>query len=70
MKTVKTIFITIELFQGVINEVHAYSVPKEADQAEYCWLRESKITSDEDREIQSKNGIEFHVYECALDFEI
>ena len=70
MKTVKTIFITIELFQGVINEVYAYSTTKEADQAENCWLKERKITSDEDREVQSKNGTEFHVYECSLEFEI
>ena len=69
MKTVKTIFITIELFQGVINEVRAYSALKEADQAEKCWLKERKITSDEDREVQLKNGTEFHVYKCSLEFD-
>ncbi len=70
MKTVKPIFITIELFQGVINEVGAYSASKEADQVENCWLKEHKITSDEDREIQSKKGTEFHIYECSLEFDI
>lgn len=61
--------ITIELFQGVINEVRAYSASKETDQAENCWLKEHKITSDEDREVQLKNGTEFHIYECSLEFD-
>ena len=69
MKTIKTIFITIELFQGVINEVHTYSAPKDADQAENYWLNEYKIESDQDREIQLKNGTEFHIYECSLEFD-
>jgi len=62
----KTTFVTIEFFKGVINEVRVYSTPKEADQAENCWLKENKIKSDEDREIRAQNGTEFYQFECQL----
>lgn len=67
MKAIKTVFVTVELFQGIIHQVRAFSSEKSADKAEKDWLDEQGITDEISRECKAQNGTEFHIIKCEIE---
>ena len=61
-----TVYVTVETFQGVLDNVRAYLTEESALDAERNWLREMGIASPESREGKSDNGTSFTVMECEL----
>lgn len=61
-----TVYVTVETFQGVLQDARAYLTEESALDAEKNWLREMCITSPESREGKSDNGTSFTVMECEL----
>jgi hypothetical protein len=61
-----TVYVTVETFQGVLDNVRAYLTEESALDAEKTGLREMGITSPESREGKSDNGTSFIVMECEL----
>ena len=67
MKTKKTVFVTVELFQGIVNQVRVFRSEKLADKAEKKWLAEQGIKDEISRECKAQNGIEFYKFECEIE---
>ncbi len=61
-----TVYVTVETFQGVLEDVRTYLTEESARDAEKNWLREMSIKSPESREGKSDNGTSFTVMECDL----
>ena len=61
-----TVFVTLDIFQGVIGNVKVFLTPESAKLMEDKWLEENRIKDKSDRELKEKSGIEFHVMECDL----
>ena len=61
-----TLYVTIETFQGVVENVHAYLSEESANAAEKQWLLEMDIHDDEDRQAKSDGGTEFVIFESEL----
>jgi len=61
-----TIFVTVETFQGVLQNVNAYASEQDALDAEQAWLKKMGIVSEENREYKSDCGISFTIMECEL----
>ena len=61
-----TVFVAVELFQGVVNEVNVFLTQESAQKAEQYWLKEHGITDDIGRECKAQNGTEFIVRECEV----
>ena len=67
MKTNGTVFVTIELFQGVVHQVMVFKSEKSAEKAEIDWLTEQGTNDEISRECKAQNGIEFHVFQCEIE---
>jgi len=67
MRTNKTVYVTVELFQGVVHQVRAFHSEKSAENAEQEWLAEQGITDEISRECKAQNGIEYHVFQCEIE---
>jgi hypothetical protein len=61
-----TVYVVVELFQGIVNNVNIFLKRESAEQAEQQWLKEHGITDDVGREGKAQNGTEFIVRECEL----
>jgi hypothetical protein len=61
-----TVFVAVELFQGVVNDVQVFSTQESAEKTEREWLKEHDINDDASRECKAQNGTEFIVRECNL----
>jgi hypothetical protein len=61
-----TIHVTLELFQGHINDVKVHEKEHTAQLAEQRWLKENRIKNQIDREAKAQNGNEFQVFECTI----
>ena len=60
------IYVTVELFQGLVEQIQAFRSCDGAEEAERVWLKRNRNTDDIGREAKSMNGIEFHVRDCEL----
>jgi predicted CoA-binding protein len=60
------VFVTIEMFQGVVHDATAYLTGKSARRAERVWLKGQGIKSRNARECKSDQGTSFSVMECDL----
>jgi hypothetical protein len=58
-----TVYVAVELFQGVVNEVKVFQTQESAERAEQEWLKEHGIKDNVDRACKSQNGTEFIVRE-------
>jgi|GEM_PF-1894097 len=61
-----TVYVIVELFQGMVNEVNAFLKRESAERAEQQWLEEHGITDDVGRECKAQNGTQFIVRECDV----
>lgn len=66
-KGVQKVFVTVELFQGLLEEVRTFKSCKSADEAERKWLSGHDITDEISRECKAGNGTEFHIFECQIE---
>jgi len=60
------VFVTISLFQGLLDEVNVYAKEAQALKKESKWLKQLEVTDDDKREALSFNGTEFQIHECNL----
>jgi len=60
------VYVVVDLFQGVLDEVKVFLTPESAEKAEQEWLKEQGITDDTDREGKAQNGTELIVHECDV----
>lgn len=66
-KGVQKVFVTVELFQGLLEEVRVFKSCKSADENEQKWLSRHDITDEISRECKAANGTEFHIFECLIE---
>jgi hypothetical protein len=60
------IYITVETYQGVIDNVSAFKTLKQAERKEKRWLKSMNVQDDKKREELSFNCIEFQIHKCKL----
>lgn len=60
------VYVTVETFQGVVDNVEVHAVEGVADKCEQDWLISSGVENDEDRHGRAVNGTEFLIFECKL----
>ena len=61
-----TVYVTVEMFQGVLNDVKVFLSEESACKVEQQWLEGHSINDDAGRECEAQNGTEFQVHECEL----
>ncbi|MFC1735528.1 hypothetical protein ACFL1X_05385 [Candidatus Hydrogenedentota bacterium] len=61
-----TIYVVVETFQGITDEIRVFLTEESAQKAEQDWLKTNGIANDNDREAKSKNGIGILLRECEL----
>ena len=64
---IETVYVTIELFQGIVDKVCAFQTCKTANKVEKEWLDKLGIKDKISRECKSQNGTEFHLLECSIE---
>lgn len=62
-----SVYVTIALHQGVVEDARVFRRKLSANKAEREWLTGYGIADDEDREGKSQNGTEFIVVKCELE---
>jgi hypothetical protein len=60
------IYVTVETFKGVIDDVCVFETKKQAKRKEQRWLKALKVNDDATREQLSFNCTEFQIHECNL----
>jgi len=60
------VHVTIALFKGLLDEVHAYQSEKSAQNMETVWLEKMGIKDEISREAKFGEGTEFHIVETEL----
>jgi len=61
-----TVYVVVDLFQGVVDEVKTFLTRESAEKAEQEWLKEQGITNEIAREGHAQNGTELIVHECEV----
>lgn len=61
-----TVYVTVELCQGLFVESGVYASLQGAKEAEARWLAAHRIDDRETRQAKADNGTEFHVIETQL----
>ena len=61
-----TIYVCLDIFQGVVNDIQVFLSEKSALKIEQEWLKKHDVKDDVDRECKANNGIELIFYECKL----
>ena len=61
-----TVYVTMDIFQGVVNDINVFLTEKSAQKIEQEWLQRHNVNDDVDRECKSQNGTELIIYECKL----
>ena len=61
-----TVFVAVELFQGVVNDVKVFITQESAKKAEEDWLKKHGVTDPVGRECKAQNGTELILRECML----
>jgi len=61
------LYVTIEVHQGVIGNVHVFQKAVSAKTAHRQWQTAHGIRNEIDRQCQEMNGIEFHLLDCKLE---
>ena len=62
-----SVYVTIALHQGVVEDARVFRRKLSANKAEKEWLKENGIADDDEREGKSQNGTEFIVMKCELE---
>jgi len=62
-----SVYVTIELFQGIVDKVRVFRTHKSAKKTEKEWLNEHGIKSNISRECKSQNGTELHLFESTVE---
>ena len=60
------VYVTVETYQGVVENVFVFKKEKQAQRKEAKWLKELKVQDDSKREHLSFNCTEFRIFECKL----
>jgi hypothetical protein len=60
------IYVTVETYQGVIDNVSAFKTLKQAERKEKSWFKFMKVQDDQKREHLSFNCTEFQIHKCKL----
>ncbi len=60
------IYVTVETYQGIIDNVSAFKTLKQAERKEKKWLKSMNVRDDQRREYLSSNCTEFQIHKCEL----
>ena len=60
------IYVTVETYQGVVENVFIFKKEKQAQRKEAKWLKELKVHDDKKREELSFHCTTFSIFECEL----
>ena len=61
-----TVFVAVELFEGVLNDVTVFLTKQSANKAEQDWLKKHSIADGVGRECKGQNGTELIVRKCDV----
>jgi hypothetical protein len=60
------VYVTVETYQGVIDNVSAFKTLKQAERKEKGWLKSMNLQDDQRREHLSFHCTEFQIHKCKL----
>jgi len=60
------VYVAIETFQGVVDDVSVFMTEEPANNAERQWLDEQGIETEDARNCKADDGTSFFVKECDL----
>jgi hypothetical protein len=60
------VYVTVELFQGLVDKVQVFPTWEAAESAEQAWLHQQEIYDEMKRQCKENDGIEFHIRECEI----
>ena len=63
----KTVHVTVEIFQGIIQEVRLFKSQKQAELIEQEWLVKNDVLDEISREGKSQDGTEIKIFECRVE---
>ena len=61
-----TVYVTLDMFQGVVNDINVFLPEKSVQKIEQEWLQRHDIKDEIDRECKAQNGTELIIFECKL----
>ena len=61
-----TIYVCLDIFQGVVNDIQVFLSEKSDLKIEQEWLKKHEVKGEVDRECKAQNGIELIIHECKL----
>jgi len=61
-----TVYVTLDIFHGVVNNIYVFLTEKSAQKIEQEWLKKHEVKGEIERECKAQNGIELIIYECKL----
>lgn len=61
-----TVYVTVDVCNGVVNDIQAFLTEKSALKIEKAWLQRHNIKDETSRECEAQNGVEFIIYKCNL----
>jgi hypothetical protein len=62
-----TVYVVVEMFQGVVNDVKVFPSEESANEVERARLAAHDITNDMDRKGKAHNGTELLMFECKAE---
>ena len=62
-----TVYVVVEMFQGVVNDVKVFFSKESASKVERAWLAEQDIKDAMGRECKAQNGTEMLMFECKVE---
>jgi len=62
-----TVYVVVEMFQGVVNDVKVFLSEESANKVEKAWLAEHDINDAMGRECKAQDGTELLVFERKVE---
>jgi len=61
-----TIYVCLDIFQGVVNDIQVFLSEKSALKIDQEWLKKHEVKGEVDRECKAQNGTELIIHDCKL----
>ncbi len=61
-----TVYVTVNICQGVVNDIQVFLTQNSAQETEQKWLQEHDIKNKVDRECKAQNGTELIIEKCEV----
>ena len=61
-----TVYVVLNIYKGIFNDVNVFISEESANEVEQEWLKAHKIKNEKDRECLSQSGTELRIFVCEL----